>query len=189
MPKIVDHDAYREELTEKYFEHFAKRGYADVTMKEIASDLGVSTGTLYHYFPSKKSILEHMFQLASRRDVSEAAKNINENTPLETRIKTICDYVMKKESWYQDIVLLTIDYYRYHDQISGFELMREADHYYGNSIAEMVGLEPKYGFLIAIFLNGLVYHRLAFPDSVSFEEQSGFFQKVLMSYLREVGLA
>ena len=100
MPKIVDHDAYREELTEKYFEHFAKRGYADVTMKEIASDLGVSTGTLYHYFPSKKSILEHMFQLASRRDVSEAAKNINEKPPWKHVLKQFV-YVMKKESWYQ----------------------------------------------------------------------------------------
>ena len=71
MPKIVDHDAYREELVLRYFDIFAKRGYADVTMREIASTLGVSTGTLYHYFPTKKSILEHMFRIASRHDMSE----------------------------------------------------------------------------------------------------------------------
>ncbi|MEA1961889.1 MAG: TetR/AcrR family transcriptional regulator [Bacillota bacterium] len=188
MPKIVDHDAYREELIQKYFDHFAKRGYADVTMREIARELDVSTGTLYHYFPSKKSILEHMLKLASRHDMSEAIEHIDENTPAEERIKAFCDYIMEKEDWYQDIVLLTIDYYRHYGLENTFELMKEADHYYGNGIAEVVGIEPKYGFLIAIFFNGLIYHRLVFPDSVSFEEQSELFQKMVMSYLREAGI-
>jgi AcrR family transcriptional regulator len=188
MPKIIDHDAFREELILKYFDHFSKRGYADLTIREIAQDLGVSTGTLYHYFPAKKSILEYMFQLASRRDVSEALDPIDKTMPIEKRIKTVCDYVLKKESWFQDIVLLTIDYYRFHSGDDGFAMMKEADHYYGNAIAEAVGLEPRYGFLIAIFLNGLVYHRLAFPESVSFEEQSELFQEVLATYLHQKGI-
>jgi len=53
MPKIVDHDAYRDELIERYFDDFAQRGYNDVTMREIAAKLNISTGTLYHYFPSR----------------------------------------------------------------------------------------------------------------------------------------
>ena len=75
MPKIVDHDAYRNELLQKYFDDFAQRGYNDVTMREIAQSLGVSTGSLYHYFPTKNSILESMMQLASRRDISGAVEN------------------------------------------------------------------------------------------------------------------
>jgi AcrR family transcriptional regulator len=187
MPKIVDHDAYRDELIQKYFDDFAQRGYKDVTMREIAANLGVSTGTLYHYFPTKKSILDQMLQLASIRDISEAVEPINVDTPLETRIKTICNYVMEKEHWYQDIVLLTIDYHRYHSK-EGFTQIEEADYNYGNGVAEATGLPAELGFMITIFLNGLVYHRLAFPDSVSFEEQKDLFLKVLMTYLHTVGI-
>jgi len=188
MPKIVDHDVYRDELIHRYFDDFAQRGYNDVTMRQIAEKLDVSTGTLYHYFPTKKSILEHMFQLASKRDISEAIASIDENTPLEKRITAFTDYIMKKEAWFQDIVLLTIDYYRQHDKEDGIDMMKEADHHYGATIAEVAGIPAEFGFMIAIFYNGLVYHRLAFPDSVSFKEQSDLFLKVLMTYLQAAGI-
>ncbi|NJL79674.1 MAG: helix-turn-helix transcriptional regulator, partial [Richelia sp. SM2_1_7] len=56
MPKIVDHEKYRKELLWKSFDLFAQKGYGSVTMREIAKELGVSTGTLYHYFPNKESL-------------------------------------------------------------------------------------------------------------------------------------
>lgn len=70
MPKVIDHERYRDELLHRYLDIFARRGYLDVTMREIARELGVSTGTLYHYFPTKKDLLEQLFHLASRRDSS-----------------------------------------------------------------------------------------------------------------------
>jgi AcrR family transcriptional regulator len=188
MPKIVDHDAYRNELLQKYFDDFAHRGYNDVTMREIADSLGVSTGTLYHYFPTKKSILENMLQLASRRDISGAVASITEDTPLEDRIRAFSSYIMEKERWFADIVLLTIDYYRQQNKEGGFEMVNEADSHYGNGVAEATGLPTELGFFFTIFFNGLVFHRLAFPDSVSFREQADLFIKVLMTYLRAEGM-
>ena len=184
MPKIVDHDAYRNELLQKYFDDFAQRGYNDVTMREIAESLGISTGTLYHYFPTKKSILENMMQLASRRDISGAVGSITEDTPMEERIRAFSDYIMDKEQWFQDILLLTIDYYRQHSKDDGFDIMKEADHYYGNGVAEATSLPTEFGFMFTIFFNGLIFHRLAFPDSVSFQEQADLFIKVLMHFLQ-----
>ena len=183
MPKIVDHDAYRNELLQKYFDDFAHRGYSDVTMREIADSLGVSTGTLYHYFPTKKSILENMLQLASRRDISGAVKSIRKDTPLEDRIRAFSSYIMEKERWFADIVMLTIDYYRQQNKEGCFEMVNEADSYYGNGVAEATGLSPELGFFFTIFFNGLVFHRLAFPDSVSFQDQAELFIKILMTYL------
>jgi len=183
MPKIVDHDAYRNELLQNYFDDFAHRGYSDVTMREIAESLGVSTGTLYHYFPTKKSILENMLQLASRRDISGAVASIKEDTPLEERIRAFSSYIMEKEQWFADIVMLTIDYYRQQNKEGGFEMVNEADSYYGNGVAEATGLSPELGFFFTIFFNGLVFHRLAFPDSVSFHDQAELFIKILMTYL------
>ena len=42
MPKIVNHETYREELLEKGFDLFANKGYT-ITMRELASGLKVST--------------------------------------------------------------------------------------------------------------------------------------------------
>ena len=59
---------------------------------------------------------------------------------------------------------------------------------YTDHLAEVAGIPAEFGFMIAIFYNGLVYHRLAFPDSVSFKEQSDLFLKVLMTYLEAAGI-
>ena len=53
MPKVVDHDQQRSDLLAAAFDLFADRGYSATSMRALASGLGVSTGTLYHYFSGK----------------------------------------------------------------------------------------------------------------------------------------
>ena len=72
MPKIVDHAAQRARILEGAFEYFARQGYAALTMRQLARELEISTGTLYHYFPTKEAIFEEMFAFMSRRIVEEA---------------------------------------------------------------------------------------------------------------------
>jgi AcrR family transcriptional regulator len=40
-------------------------------MKQIAAEIGVSTGTLYHYFPSKKNMLANMIAELGYKNVEE----------------------------------------------------------------------------------------------------------------------
>ena len=56
MPKIVDHDAYREELVAQAVKYFSDHGYAGASMRKIADHLGVSKSAIYHYFPSKADL-------------------------------------------------------------------------------------------------------------------------------------
>lgn len=56
MPKIVDHDAYREKLVAEAVGYFSKHGYAGSSMRKIADHLGVSKSAIYHYFPSKDDL-------------------------------------------------------------------------------------------------------------------------------------
>ena len=69
MPKIVDRDHYRQELLMKSFDLFAQKGYSSITMRQLAQGIGVSTGTLYHYFPSKEALFLQLAEELDRQDV------------------------------------------------------------------------------------------------------------------------
>jgi AcrR family transcriptional regulator len=76
VPKVVDHAAYRVELLSKSFEIFAERGYHGITMRELAKELGVSTGTLYHYFATKEEVFQQLMSLLADTDINEGFKAI-----------------------------------------------------------------------------------------------------------------
>jgi AcrR family transcriptional regulator len=67
VPKIVDHDARREELVEATWRVIARAGMVGATMREIAREAGVSTGQLAHYFDDKEDLLGYALRLAHRR--------------------------------------------------------------------------------------------------------------------------
>lgn len=185
MPKVIDHERYRDELLRRYLDLFARRGYLDVTMRDIARELGVSTGTLYHYFPTKKDLLEQLFHLASRRDSSAVLSRIGENAPIEERIDAFVQYVKAKESYWQDIVLLTIDFFHFSDSDKWLQSSKEVDRFYRETFIEGLQLEPDLAMVPLLFLNGMVYHRLVFPDSVPFDEVADHFRQMFVEYARK----
>jgi AcrR family transcriptional regulator len=67
MPKIVDHEARREELVEATWRVIARAGMVGATMREIAREAGVSTGILAHYFADKEALLDYALRLSHRR--------------------------------------------------------------------------------------------------------------------------
>ncbi len=98
MPKIVDHDQYRKTLLDRAFDLFAEKGYA-ITMRQIAQGLGVSTGTLYHYFPSKEALFEQLVIELAERDLSRIIQEIKTaNSPLD-RIEAGLSYVEKNKDY------------------------------------------------------------------------------------------
>lgn len=55
---------------------FAREGYAETTIRDIASEAEVASGLLYHYFPNKQAILSALFERSASfvaRAFSEAA--------------------------------------------------------------------------------------------------------------------
>jgi AcrR family transcriptional regulator len=67
VPKIVDHEARREELVEATWRVIARDGMIGATMREIAREAGVSTGLLAHYFADKEDLLGFALRLSHRR--------------------------------------------------------------------------------------------------------------------------
>jgi AcrR family transcriptional regulator len=69
MAKALDHDERRRELALACTPLFARSGYAALNMRQIATELGVSTGVLYHYFPGKAALFEAVAHAAVEADV------------------------------------------------------------------------------------------------------------------------
>ena len=93
MPKVVDHQQYRKELLSKSFNLFAQKGYATITMRQIAQELGVSTGTLYHYFPSKESLFLQLVLEQTQEDTLNFQSATKDTGALSERIATLMEFV------------------------------------------------------------------------------------------------
>lgn len=52
----------RKQIQQAAFELFAKKGFANTSISAIAKKANVSKGLIYHYFDSKETILEAIFQ-------------------------------------------------------------------------------------------------------------------------------
>lgn len=72
--RALDHDEQRKSVAMRCVPLFAQRGYAGLNMRTIASELGVSTGVLYHYFPSKAALFETVVRVSVETDVDSGTR-------------------------------------------------------------------------------------------------------------------
>ncbi|UOQ59820.1 TetR family transcriptional regulator C-terminal domain-containing protein [Leucobacter rhizosphaerae] len=57
MPKIVDHDLRREEVSDAVLQLIAREGIGAVTLRAVARESGWSTGVIGHYFANRHAML------------------------------------------------------------------------------------------------------------------------------------
>lgn len=71
MPRIVDPEQRRAEITDAAARLIARSGIESVTMREVAAEAGWTTGAVTHYFADKRELLLTTFQesLARRRSL------------------------------------------------------------------------------------------------------------------------
>ena len=62
MPRVVNIEQRRAELTDATARLIAKSGIGAATMRDVAAEAGWTTGTLTHYFTGKRELLLHTFR-------------------------------------------------------------------------------------------------------------------------------
>jgi AcrR family transcriptional regulator len=70
MPKIVDHDARREEIAEALWRVVRRDGIGAASVRTVAAEAGWSPGAVRYYFPDQTGLLGFALELVTRR-VSE----------------------------------------------------------------------------------------------------------------------
>ncbi len=113
MPKIVDREQYRKHLLTQSFELFAEIGYGKITMRQLAQKLGISTGTLYHYFPSKEAIFLQLVEELAQRDISNFMIQAESVPPdIRSRVGAILDFAKENLDYFAKQMMIFLDYYQ-----------------------------------------------------------------------------
>lgn len=63
-----------------------KKGFHNITISEICREAGVSIGAFYHYFPSKRTILDETFKLADDYFLTEVSSSLVQGSSSTERI-------------------------------------------------------------------------------------------------------
>ncbi|MDX1959459.1 MAG: TetR/AcrR family transcriptional regulator [Leptospiraceae bacterium] len=182
MPKIVNHDDYREELLDRSFEHFARKGY-EITLRELARELNVSTGTLYHYFPSKKEIFKQMMSYISHKQVRILVERLKRTKNTDEKVKNMFHYILANEKFFQNIIFLIIDYYRQNECKDPDLIIKELSEFYRESISEQLQISDS--VIASTFLSftlGIIIHRILNPSAQDWDEQISFLRSMLLLF-------
>jgi len=171
MPKIIDHEKYREDMIVKCFELFSMKGFINVTMREIATELNLSTGALYHYFPTKQSIFEQMMNYIVKKDMDRLREATNMDESPEDRMLKAGRMIDENKEYYKNMMLLVLDYYRNQPQAETKDMLERFAKSYIETISDQIDLPIQMSHSIFFWLIGLIYTDLLSPSLVSIEKQ------------------
>jgi AcrR family transcriptional regulator len=80
MPKIVDHDARREEIAQALWRIVGRDGIGAVSVRTVAAEANSSAGAVRYYFPEQHGLLSFAMDLVSRR-VTARIRALEPGTP------------------------------------------------------------------------------------------------------------
>ncbi|HEY9783060.1 MAG TPA: TetR/AcrR family transcriptional regulator [Leptolyngbyaceae cyanobacterium] len=188
MPKIVDRDQYRKELLMKSFDLFAQKGYSSLTMRQLAQGLGVSTGTLYHYFPSKEALFVQLVEELEQQNVLKFLAEAGNPSTLLERIEMMFSFVAKNEDYILKQILLWIEFCQQQDwtDVSIKQRLRQADEQTIQAIVGYLHIKDRAVFdFVLNFLYGLFLRRLFADETVSYAEQGALLSQMLTTFLEQ----
>lgn len=108
---------------------FYEKGYNGSTIKDISNEAGVSVGTIYIYFPDKKSIYDHLLLQYSkyiRKNISKKIKEVTSRKEAERLGLLVFLEIVKEHKYIYNIIWesLYIDKKKFIDYYMDF-----AEHY------------------------------------------------------------
>jgi AcrR family transcriptional regulator len=104
------------EVLEAAIKVFYERGYADATVQDIANEVGILKGSLYHYISTKEDLLFRLFDLVHDEvqrilEEAEAAPDLNPIERLELYVLRQVEYNVSNleriSIYYHDLGLLS----------------------------------------------------------------------------------
>ncbi len=176
MPRVIDHDKQRADLLARSFTLFAERGYGEVTMRALSRELGLSTGSLYHYFEGKPALFRQLLLARVEQDVADAEAEVPTDLDAAGRMSALLGYVQARIDYLRQLVLMSLDYYQLHPEDRPF--LAQVSRRYRAALVDRLGLpSAELGPLLYSFVLGMVVHRTLDPESVDLPTHVAFLQQ------------
>jgi len=105
MPKIVDHELRKAEITRAVIRSIRKEGLANVTVRGISREGGFSSGTLSHYFTSKEEMINFAFDEISNKAFSRIDRRVTESVNARDKIRVVIEELTPQISDEHDAVI------------------------------------------------------------------------------------
>ncbi len=135
MPKIVDHDKRRVQILESAFTLFAANGYHGVSVRKIAKSTGMTTGMLYHYFPSKPDLFTALVNLMQQRQIEDFNTFLAKNPSGQLALLL---FIQQERQALQDLLSIAIDFHRFHPEVDMSVLLTP----YEEAISQALSVAP-----------------------------------------------
>lgn len=155
MPKVVDHEERRALIVECAIRLFAERGYANVGLRELAAELGMTKSALYHYFPDRKALFGAVVACVEARDLGEAEAALAPFAarPARERILAFLAHLERREAWFAEELSILLEARRQGEAPAG------GSQAYQEALAGLVGLEPGAARALYLAATGLLLDR------------------------------
>lgn len=161
MPKIVDRTEHRELILARSYELFAREGYAAVTLRRLAKELGISTGAIYHYFSSKEEIFEETVAYIAREVLMLAVAEVTAKPTRRERLASLTNFLLEQDERLRLLLLLVLDLYRHKPDLLESETFELALDTYVEAIVMNLPEIPRAAARFAVdMLLGAILRRL-----------------------------
>jgi AcrR family transcriptional regulator len=189
VPKIVDREEYRKELLTQCFNIFAERGYGATTMRQISQGLGVSTGTLYHYFPNKRALFEQLVEEVTNRDILIVSAEFQEIQGVENKLNFVGKYLTEQEDYQVKWMYIMVDFFQTQDaeEVIHNDFWERVLQRFVLLVYDLLGVEDLVlaNFVIS-FIDGIIIEKLLKNEMVDFNQQCQLLGKMLNLYLNDL---
>jgi len=113
--------ASRDELLAVTLHLLAERGYASVGLREVAAEVGVTTGSIYHHFSSKEDLVRSAVEHYASRVFAQQDALLESDASARDRLWAVADWLVASDrgsGWRRDFSLVVNVELR---KVSGFE--------------------------------------------------------------------
>lgn len=104
----------RERVVNAALELFLQRGFADVSMQQIADDASITKATLYHHFRDKQDLYLAVMRKVFTQNFAEFFERIGENGGVRTAIREMLVYILTGKR--SDVQRLMADFGQHIDE-------------------------------------------------------------------------
>lgn len=114
----------REQILEAAMRLFGMKGFDGASVREIAREVGVTEGLIYHYFESKEQLLATCWRERSWRPRMEAILDSAEGRPIDQVIADLlADFLSSLYANRASVVMCAVEM-QHHPELAGFYMER-----------------------------------------------------------------